>query len=76
MLPVKDVTIEPCGLDFWQPVRFGFGFLLKCRFSVGIGIGFGVEKGLLFFRFFFVFSFFLKKLVLVALTVMLPYSVS
>jgi hypothetical protein len=34
--------LEPSGIDFWQLV--GIGFLLKCRFSVRIGIGFEIEK--------------------------------
>jgi hypothetical protein len=38
------LQLEPCGLDFLTSVEIGFGFLLKCRFSVGIGFGFEIEK--------------------------------
>jgi hypothetical protein len=65
--------IEPCRIDFWQSVGIGIGFLLKCRFSVGIG--FGIEKVLRFFWYFVGFSVFSEKLCFVALTAMLPYSV-
>jgi hypothetical protein len=48
--------LEPCGIDFWQLV--GIGFLLKCRFSVGIGFGLGIEKSCRFFGFSFFSDFF------------------
>jgi hypothetical protein len=54
-------ALEPCGIDFWQSVGIGIGFLLKCRFSVGIGIGFGIEESRVFGSFSYVF-FFLQKL--------------
>jgi hypothetical protein len=33
-------------------IGIGIAFLLKCRFSVGIGIGFGVKKVVGYCRFF------------------------
>jgi hypothetical protein len=67
--------LEPCGIDFWQSVEIGLGFLLKCRFSVGFG--FGIEKSrrflVVFPRFFGFFGGFLCCLHgHVTVTVMLP----
>jgi hypothetical protein len=36
----KYIILEPSAIDFWKSVVIGF--LLKCRFAVGIG--FGIEK--------------------------------
>jgi hypothetical protein len=47
-------------------------FLLKVRFSVGIGFGFGIEK--LFFGLSRFFGVFKKHFYVVASMVMLPYS--
>jgi hypothetical protein len=43
--------LESCGIDFLTSVEIGIGFLLKCRFSVGISFGFRDSK-----KFFSVFS--------------------
>jgi hypothetical protein len=59
--------VEPCGIDFWQSVGIGIGFLLKCRFSVGIGFGFEIEKSPRFFSVFFRFFGFLKKTIFLLL---------
>jgi hypothetical protein len=59
-LTIGHSVVEPCEIDFWQSVGIGIGFLRKCRFSVGIFLGFSV---------------FFEKLFVVALLVMLPYSV-
>jgi hypothetical protein len=69
--------VEPCGIDFWQSVGIGIGFLLKCRFLVGIGIGFGIENSRQVFSGFFlpVFWFFPKSFFVFALMAMLPYLV-
>jgi hypothetical protein len=53
--------VEPSGIDFWQLVGIGIGFLLKCRFSVGIGFGFGIEKSGRFFSVLFRFFGFFSK---------------
>jgi hypothetical protein len=44
----KYIILEPSAIDFWKSVVIGF--LLKCRFAVGIGIGFGIEKSCRFFK--------------------------
>jgi hypothetical protein len=47
--------IEPSRIDFLTSVGIGIRFLLKCRFSVGISIGFGMKKVVGFLSVFFLF---------------------
>jgi hypothetical protein len=48
-------------MDFLTSVGIRFGFWLKCRFSVGNGFGFGIEKSHWFFSGFFRFVSFFRK---------------